>query len=50
MHARLLSHRSWPSCAWLQNLNAGVLPDGRRYLLSNAMPNIFRDPLVRGPT
>lgn len=27
------------------NLNAGTLPDGRVYLLSNAMPNIFRDPL-----
>jgi hypothetical protein len=27
------------------NLNAGALPDGRVYLLSNAMPNAFRDPL-----
>lgn len=32
------------------NLNAGVLPDGRRYLLSNAMPNIFRDPLYLSTT
>ena len=27
------------------NLNAGALPDGRVFLLSNAMPNAFRDPL-----
>ena len=27
------------------NLNAGSLPDGRVYLLSNAMPNVNRDPL-----
>ena len=27
------------------NLNAGILPDGRVYLLSNAMPFAFRDPL-----
>jgi hypothetical protein len=28
------------------NINAGRLPDGRTFLLSNAMPNIFRDPLM----
>ena len=27
------------------NINAGVLPDGRIYLLNNAMINAFRDPL-----
>lgn len=27
------------------NLNAGTLPDGRVYLLNNAMPNLGRDPL-----
>ena len=28
------------------NINAGALPDGRRYLVSNAMPFTIRDPLV----
>jgi len=28
------------------NINAGSLPDGRRYLLSNAMPYKIRDPLT----
>ena len=32
------------------NLNAGLLADGRRFLLSNAMPNIFRDPLFLSTT
>ena len=27
------------------NLNAGTLPDGRVYLVSNVMTNIFRDPI-----
>lgn len=27
------------------NINCGNLPDGRAYLVSNAMPNVFRDPL-----
>jgi hypothetical protein len=50
------SVRSSPSGAWtlpiptnitddVANFNAGVLPDGRIYLLSNAMINVFRDPL-----
>jgi hypothetical protein len=29
----------------VSNINAGVLPDGRVFLVSNAMLNIFRDPL-----
>lgn len=29
----------------VSNVNCGTLPDGRNYLLSNAMPNVFRDPL-----
>jgi hypothetical protein len=29
----------------VSNINAGSLPDGRVYLLNNAMPNIVRDPL-----
>jgi len=28
------------------NINTGALPDGRRYLLSNAMPFTIRDPLT----
>ena len=28
------------------NINAGALPDGRRYLFANAMPFAIRDPLV----
>jgi hypothetical protein len=32
------------------NLNAGQLPDGRAYVLSDAMPNIFRDPLFLSTT
>ena len=28
------------------NINTGALPDGRRYLLSNAMPYVIRDPLT----
>jgi hypothetical protein len=27
------------------NINAGSLPDGRVFLVSNAMPSVFRDPL-----
>lgn len=29
----------------VSNINAGSLPDGRIYLVSNTMPNIVRDPL-----
>lgn len=32
------------------NLNCGNLPDNRRYLLSNVMPNVFRDPLYLSTT
>lgn len=32
------------------NLNSGSLPDGRRYLLSNAMPFTIRDPLTIATT
>jgi hypothetical protein len=53
LHASVRSH---PDAAWVgplltnipddnANLNAGPLPDGRVYLLSNAMPNLVRDPL-----
>jgi len=32
----------------VSNLNCGTLPDGRAFLVSNAMVNIVRDPLYVG--
>jgi hypothetical protein len=57
-HARHLfaSVRAVPGANWtvpvatnitddVANFNAGNLPDGRPYLVSNAMLNVFRDPI-----
>lgn len=55
------SYRDSPTAQWqgpyvtnitddVANINAGNLPDGRAYLVSNAMVNIFRDPLYLSTT